>query len=237
MQIHYKPSPNYSSRRGNKVNTIVVHATAGSLGGTLAWFAQRRSGVSAHYTISKKGAIYKHVAETNKAWHAGRSKLHGRRNVNAFSIGIELVNKNNGKDPYPQAQLESLAWLVNDIASRYKIPAARVVSHYDIAPGRKTDPKKFPWGKFWGIMRANHWPKKSKAVRYKRVLRFTRPLMVGADVYKVQKRLGQTRDSKYGRRTAAAVRRFQKSYWPGWRNRREWDSRVGPKTWKALGLD
>ena len=68
-----------------------------------------------------------HVADNNKAWHAGRSKLYGRSNVNAFSIGIELVNKNDGQDPYPIEQLESLAWLVNSLANKYKISAKRVV--------------------------------------------------------------------------------------------------------------
>jgi N-acetyl-anhydromuramyl-L-alanine amidase AmpD len=69
----------------------------------------------------------------------------GRERVNDFSIGIELVNANDGTDPYPKSQIESLKTLITDIKTRHKIHY--IVSHAEIAtpPGRKSDPMSFPW--------------------------------------------------------------------------------------------
>jgi hypothetical protein len=66
------------------------------------------------------------------------------------SIGIELVNKNDGRDPYPVAQLSSCRILCRSLIARYKIARVNVVRHKDIAkpPGRKTDPAQFPWTAF-----------------------------------------------------------------------------------------
>lgn len=226
MQIEYSHSPNYSSRRGASIDAIVVHSTADDkVGGTLAWFANKNSRVSAHYTISKKGKIYKHVDEANKAWHAGRSNLYGRSNVNKFSIGIELTNKNDGKDSYPTVQLKSLAWLVNDIAKRHKIPAKRVVGHVDISPGRKTDPRNFPWDKFWGIMRDNHWPKKQKIANLPTLRRGSK----GDAVKKLQRLLGGlVVDGRWGWRTTHRVKQFQRA------NGLKVDAIAGKRTWGKL---
>jgi N-acetylmuramoyl-L-alanine amidase/AmpD protein len=64
----------------------------------------------------------------------------GRTGVNDFSIGVELVNRNDGKDPYPEKQLEVLCELLEGILSRH--PVRFLVGHYEIAVpyGRKTDP-------------------------------------------------------------------------------------------------
>jgi N-acetylmuramoyl-L-alanine amidase/AmpD protein len=67
----------------------------------------------------------------------------GRTAVNDFSIGIELVNLNNGLDPYPEAQVESLRSLVGNISRRH--PIRFLVTHSECAdpPGRKSDPQGF----------------------------------------------------------------------------------------------
>lgn len=88
----FVPSPNYSKRK-EKIDTIVIHFTAnGSLDGAVSWFKNPNSKVSAHYLIDRDGTIVQMVKEQDKAWHAGRSSLGGRRDVNQRSIGIELVN-------------------------------------------------------------------------------------------------------------------------------------------------
>ena len=48
--------------------------------------------VSAHYTVDEDGTIYAHVPEECRAWHAGVSYWAGARDINARSIGIEIVN-------------------------------------------------------------------------------------------------------------------------------------------------
>src|SRR3546814_4974931 len=48
--------------------------------------------VSAHYVLDEDGTVYRLVEEGKRAWHAGVSYWRGIRDVNARSIGIELVN-------------------------------------------------------------------------------------------------------------------------------------------------
>jgi len=136
-------SPNHEPRPpGVVVDTVVLHATVlYTVEEVCEHFRKPDPGVSAHYTIDRDGTIYKHVDETERAFHAGVSEMpDGRTGVNDFSIGIELVNLNDGLDPYPEAQVAALQALLADIRTRHAI--RHVVSHAEIARplGRKTDP-------------------------------------------------------------------------------------------------
>lgn len=159
MEIIEKLSPNQSLRKSIKINMIVIHATAGSsMENAVSWMQNPKSGVSAHYCIGKDGKIVKLVDESKKAWHAGKSsfKYHGNteENLNENSIGIELVNLNDGKDEYPDVQLKALASLVHNIMLFYDdITLDRIVGHSSIAPNRKTDPGiLFPWVYFGSLL-------------------------------------------------------------------------------------
>jgi N-acetyl-anhydromuramyl-L-alanine amidase AmpD len=138
------PSPNSEPRpQGTSIDTVVLHATVlDTVAEVFEHFNKPDPGVSAHYTIDRDGTVYQHVEETMKAFHAGVSEMpDGRTGVNDFSIGIELVNRNDGIDTYPSAQLDALRQLLAGIRSRH--PIAFVVSHAEIArpPGRKSDPR------------------------------------------------------------------------------------------------
>jgi N-acetylmuramoyl-L-alanine amidase len=140
------PSPNCDARpEGIAVDTIVLHATVfNTLGEVIDEFADPHSRVSAHYTIDRDGTLVCHVPERLRAWHAGQSRMKdGRERVNDFSIGIELVNLNDGKDPFPEEQIQALRHLAKDIISRH--PIRHIVTHYECAdpPGRKSDPAGF----------------------------------------------------------------------------------------------
>ena len=50
-----------------------------------------KSKVSTHYLINRKGLIIQMVRDNKIAWHAGKSKW--IKNLNKYSIGVELVNK------------------------------------------------------------------------------------------------------------------------------------------------
>ena len=146
-QITFKRSPNQSARKSKTIDTIIIHATAGSFDGSVSWMLNPLSNASAHYCISKTGEIVQLVDEKYKAWHAGDSSWNGKRDLNQNSIGIELENKNDGKDPYPEEQINCLVDLVKWIKMRHKIKD--VLGHNQIAPKRKTDPgPMFPWDKF-----------------------------------------------------------------------------------------
>lgn len=143
MQIDTStPSPSHESRQGQPISLIVLHATVGSLVSARGWLTNPASKASTHYLISKTGDLYQLVPDDRAAWHAGASQW-GRLDSLAIkrqSIGIELENANDGRDPYPPAQVDALRALVRDLQQRY--PEAQVVTHAQIArpAGRKTDP-------------------------------------------------------------------------------------------------
>lgn len=141
----------FSSRRPESavVDTIVLHHTEiDSAQGVIAWFNNPRARVSSHFTVDRDGKIYQHVSCFRTAWHAGISAdFYGRRDVNRFSIGIEMVNRGDGKDPWPKAQVRAVHNLVAFLA-RHRFPTiTQIASHEFVArpSGRKDDPKGFPW--------------------------------------------------------------------------------------------
>src|SRR5688572_3314198 len=122
MRSH--PSPNFNARpEGVVIDTVVLHATVlNTLNEVAEKFSDAESCVSAHYTIDRDGTIVCHVEEDQRAWHAGQSKMKdGRVGVNDFSIGIELVNLNDGVDPFPEEQIQAMRDLVREIISRHPI--------------------------------------------------------------------------------------------------------------------
>jgi len=144
-------SPHQNQRpKDAPIDTIVLHHTAGdSLDGTVRWFQMEKSQVSAHYTIGKDGKVVQHVSNYYRAWHAGKSVDHfGRDNVNNFSIGIEMVNVGNGKDPWTTEQVDAVERLLRSLL-RYRFAGKikQITSHEYIAEpfGRKNDPLGFPW--------------------------------------------------------------------------------------------
>ncbi len=138
----WKPSPNHCVRNMS-INAVILHATGGSAQASINWMQERASLVSVHYLISKYGTVYQLVREANVAYHAGVSDHLGLRNWNGFSIGIELENLDDGKDPYPDLQIAALAALLRSIVGHYGIEREMVVTHAQVAypPGRKVDPR------------------------------------------------------------------------------------------------
>jgi hypothetical protein len=129
---------------GTDIDCVVLHATAGSLAGTLAWFANPASGVSSHYVMAKNGTAFQMVEESKLAHHAGASSYQGREGFNGFSVGIEIVNQNDGKDPYPPDQFEGMVDLVGYLVQKYNVQREWIVTHADISTVGKTDPRGFP---------------------------------------------------------------------------------------------
>jgi N-acetylmuramoyl-L-alanine amidase len=106
------------------------------------------SKVSCHYLIDREGEVIQMVEDLKIAWHAGKSRWKKLKNLNANSIGIELVNKGHefGYQKYPKKQINKLVKLVFLLKKKYKIKNSCILGHSDIAPLRKKDPgEKFPW--------------------------------------------------------------------------------------------
>ena len=143
-------SPNHDERpAGAVIDMLVLHYTGMKTADeALARLCDPQAKVSAHYTIGRDGRVFAHVAEDRRAWHAGVSYWAGETNVNARSVGIELVNPGHefGYVPFTQSQIAALIDLSRGILARHPIPPHRVVGHSDVAPARKTDPGElFPW--------------------------------------------------------------------------------------------
>jgi N-acetylmuramoyl-L-alanine amidase len=148
MSLIAAPSPNFDARRGPP-DMIVVHYTGMQTGPeALERLRDPEAKVSAHYLIEEDGRVFAVVPEERRAWHAGVAFWKGERDVNAVSIGIELVNPGHewGYRAFPDDQVEALIGLMDAIRGRWDIPDGRILGHSDVAPERKTDPGElFPW--------------------------------------------------------------------------------------------
>ncbi|MBI5121281.1 MAG: N-acetylmuramoyl-L-alanine amidase [Rhodospirillales bacterium] len=150
MKIIGTPSPNFDARpQGQAVDMLVLHYTGmKTMDEALARLSDAEAKVSAHYLIDEDGAIHRLVAEDKRAWHAGVSSWRGHADINARSIGVELVNPGHefGYRPFPEAQMAALILLAQGILARLAIPPRNVVAHADVAPSRKQDPGElFDW--------------------------------------------------------------------------------------------
>ena len=128
-----------------KPNFVIIHHTAqNSCPQTLKTFTTVPAQVSAHYVICRDGTVHHMLNDYLRAWQAGNSKWGNVTDVNSISIGIELDN--NGSEPFPDTQINSLLHLLTRLKASYNIPVANFIGHGDIAPTRKNDPSSlFPW--------------------------------------------------------------------------------------------
>ena len=143
------PSPNQDARDVAAVDMLVLHYTGMTSGAAaLERLCDPASKVSSHYLVDEDGTITALVPEARRAWHAGVASWAGASDINARSIGIELVNPGHefGYRAFPEAQVAALTTLCHGILMRHPIPSWRVLGHSDVAPARKEDPGElFPW--------------------------------------------------------------------------------------------
>lgn len=103
-------SPNYSSRGSTAISAVTIHTTEGSYAGTISWFQNTSSQVSAHYVMrSADGQVTQMVREYNKAWHVGSE--------NPYTIGIEHEGYVSQTGWYTTAMYNSSSSLVKDICT------------------------------------------------------------------------------------------------------------------------
>tara|TARA_Y100001970_G_scaffold286202_1_gene407809 strand:+ start:57 stop:599 length:543 start_codon:yes stop_codon:yes gene_type:complete len=95
--------------------------------------------VSAHLYIKRSGEIIQFVSFDKRAWHAGKSSYENIENCNDYSIGIELEGCDDIS--YEDIQYEKLVKIIKTLLINYShLSKDRILSHSDIAPGRKSDP-------------------------------------------------------------------------------------------------
>jgi N-acetylmuramoyl-L-alanine amidase len=144
----------------SRAQFLILHYTAIDHPTSLRVLTQQA--VSSHYLVSdgandvpgnEKPVIYQLVDENRRAYHAGVSYWKGHTQLNASSIGIEIVNLGYRDTPegrkyfdFPKAQMDLVVALVKKIVKEHNIAPERILGHSDIAPQRKNDPgPRFNW--------------------------------------------------------------------------------------------
>jgi len=210
------PSPNFDARKAPP-SMIVLHYTGMPTGeGALERLRDPAAKVSSHYLVEEDGRVFRLVPEERRAWHAGVGAWKGERDVNAASVGIEIVNPGHefGYRAFPEAQIDAVIGLIADIRRRWSIDDDRIVGHSDVAPDRKDDPGElFPWKR---LAQAGHglWAEPAAAPGA--------PLgegEEGAGVFALQAgltRLGydSAPSGRFDAHTSAVVRAFQRHWRP-----------------------
>lgn len=163
MNLIAHPSPNFDARpQGRGVDLVILHYTGmPSRDAALARLCDPAAKVSAHYLIDEAGDVFALVADSARAWHAGVAHWQGASDINARSIGVELVNPGHefGYRHFTRAQMAALERLLAELAARHKIAPERVLGHSDVAPLRKSDPGElFDWARL-AKLGFGLWPK------------------------------------------------------------------------------
>jgi N-acetylmuramoyl-L-alanine amidase len=173
----------------------------------------KKSKVSCHYFINRKGIITQMVKDQKVAWHAGKSKWRNFSNLNENSVGIELVNRGQefGYQNFSNIQISSLIKLCKKLKKKYLIKKENFLGHSDIAPLRKMDPgEKFPWKRLsnhdLGLWYGNRKKKFNYNSRKKiKNLFFKNLYKIGYRYFKINKRSKKDR---------LIVKAFQQHYLP-----------------------
>lgn len=116
---------------------VIIHVAQGSYGGTISWFQNPASNVSAHYVLrSSDGQVTQMLQHKNYGWHAGNSTYNQR------SIGIE--HEGFVADPawFTPSMYRSSADLVRWTTRRHNIARDRnaIIGHVEVPGATHTDP-------------------------------------------------------------------------------------------------
>jgi hypothetical protein len=109
-----------ANRRAAIIDFIVIHIAQGSYSGTINWFKDPRSNVSAHYVVGRGGQLAQCVRNEDIAWHAGNWRY------NRKSIGIEHAGYAGAN--WPARMYRTSAKLSARLCKRFNIP----VNHHSI---------------------------------------------------------------------------------------------------------
>ena len=117
------------------ITYVIIHTTQGSYSGTISWFQNASSNVSAHYVIrSSDGQITQMVREKDIAYHV--------RGYNTPSIGIEHEGYVDNPSWYTDAMYRASAALTRNVCLKYGIPMTRsyIKGHSEMPNQTHTDP-------------------------------------------------------------------------------------------------
>ena len=172
--VNFLSSPNYNDRPVDiKISLIVIHSISlpptifgndyvenfflNNLPETKIKYLNdiKDMRVSSHIYIKRSGDIIQFVPFNKRAWHAGKSSFENKEDCNDYSIGIELEGCED--IAFENIQYIKLSEIMNCLIDNYEnLNVDRIVSHSDIAPGRKVDPGPlFDWKRLKTMIKYN----------------------------------------------------------------------------------
>jgi hypothetical protein len=125
----YRGNYTKANRGVAQIDFIIIHIAQGSYSGTISWFQDPRSNVSAHYVVSRRGRVTQCVHNEDIAWHAGNWRYNKR------SIGIEHAGY--AKHRWTDRMYRSSAKLSAYLCRRFNIPGDHIKGHRTV-PGVAT---------------------------------------------------------------------------------------------------
>lgn len=221
-------SANFVTGRTATVDKVVVHVTQGSYAGSISWFQNPESEVSAHYVIrSSDGEVTQTVRDKDTAWHA--------RSANASSVGIEHEGWVAEPAWFTDAMYRSSAALTSHLSAKFGIPKdrAHIVGHSEVPGNDHTDPGvHWDWNYYMRLIGGDPG-NGSDGITFP-AYTTQQYGSSGPQVKAVQMLLNQQKydagaeDGEFGTRTKSAAQAFQRA------RSLDADGIVGPKTWTAL---
>ena len=207
----------------SRVLFLIIHYTVLDLPNSIRVLTQNE--VSSHYLLTDHASprIMRLVDEFQRAWHAGPSSWKGNRQLNASSIGIEIVHPGarigpNGEReylPFPPAQINALIPLVQDIVRRHQIRPERVLGHAEIQPQSKQDPgPTFPWKRLADLGLTPPWPDAARVAAQRAVFDFAPPDIAWWQKTLVQHGYELSASGQFDEDTKNVLASFQMRYRP-----------------------
>lgn len=142
-----------SFRTTDRIKYLVLHHTV-SLTSQSTFNTLNSRGLSVHYILDKDGTLYYVVDERLTAWHAGCVKSSSCNpnylHVNSESVGVEIVNRGDGKDSFTDQQYASLNYLIGQMSRKYsnfRDDTEHVLGHYMISASKIDPANNFDWSK------------------------------------------------------------------------------------------
>ncbi|MEU0098106.1 peptidoglycan-binding protein [Streptomyces sp. NPDC006267] len=221
-------SANFATGRTAAVDKVVLHVTQGSYAGSISWFQNPASQVSAHYVIrSSDGEVTQTVRDKDTAWHA--------RSANASSVGIEHEGWVDNPAWFTDTMYRSSAALTSHLSAKFGIPKdrAHIVGHSEVPGNDHTDPGvHWDWNRYMELVGGD--PGNGGDGLTFPTYTTQRSGSTGPQVKAVQTLLNAQgyeagrADGSFGPTTQSAVQSFQRA------RSLAADGVVGPKTWTAL---
>jgi peptidoglycan hydrolase-like protein with peptidoglycan-binding domain len=223
-----------------EVRGVVIHHTAGPAGGgdypSLAVVRDGRPGLDGPLSqlgLGRSGRIY--VVAAGRAWHNAPST--STSHTNSASIGIEA--ENDGRQSWPEVQLNAYRRLCAELCRAFGLPASRVKAHREVNDD-KPDPHSISMTAFRAEvarLMKDGVPVSLAPAFPGRLLRYP-PGVRGSDAYAWQARMRDRGwdlipDGDYGPRSAEVCEAFQRECLAEGLAIGPADGIVGGRTWRA----